>query len=339
MQDSIIASIVVCHHVGNLIEGCLKSLKYQLTLDERLLSNTETIVVTSTGRSFDECITIHEPALPATKRNIGVSIAKGRYIIFLDDDVELDDKAIAYLIAGLDYHPDYGMAYGKLYNMEHRTRLDEAGGFLTWTGFIWSRAGQNIVDEGQYDTAKGGLTPIFSGKSALCIVRKDLYIKLGGMDESFGILGEESDLSWRIWKAGYKVGFTSEAYGYHAFNTKYKPVKKHYTLERVHHNGCRNYLMMLVKNLEVNKLWILLVNATVWFIVACAMAFTGKPRAAFHILSALWYVLIHLPTLLRKRGINQVTSDRDIEPFIWHSPPRGYYLQRFTRYLSVRLHG
>lgn len=327
-------SVIVCHHTGTLIFGFLKSLfkSKEVTLQVIVISSDKELVI----KGIDNCITLYSEALPAEKRNAAARIAKADYIAFFDDDVEIDELCLYHLLSG--FSNDVAMTYGKLWNMEHRNRFDEAGGYLTWTGFIWSRAGQNDIDHGQFNKEEY----ILAGKSASCMVRKDVFKEVGGFDESFGILGEETDLSWRIWLSGRKVLYMPDATGYHAFNTRFKPVEKHYTSRRVHFNGCRNYITMLIKNLGKEHLWILLIHIPIWVLAGIMMLLTGKRQEGLNILKGLKYVLDHRKEILEKRSQTQGgrrVSDKTIWPHIFARAPRGYYSQRFRRYCRTGLHG
>ena len=330
-------SVIVCNHVvGELLYRAIASLKRQKNV------NYEIIVITSSEElarvGLEDCIVIHSNKTPAEKRNIGAKIARGRYLAFFDDDVDVDANCLVNLFRPLVLD-ECAMTYGKLWNMEHQTRFDEAGGYLTSSGFIWSRAGQNDVDTGQYDRQEA----VLAGKSASCMVRKDVFMEVGGFDEDFGILGEETDLSWRIWLAGHSVHYVPTAHGYHAFNTKFKPVNRHYTSSRVQFNGCRNYITMLIKNLEARNLCqILPIHVSIWFGAGLAMLITGKVREGINIWRGLAYVLLHLRGILRKRGQIQSTrrvNDRTLWPHIFRRAPRGYYRTRITRYITLGLHG
>ena len=332
-------SVILCHHKGDFIYKAVASIKSSLGVD-----SSEIIIVTSDDNlalgGIKGCLIVNNYGGPAEKRNVGARLAKGKYLAFLDDDVEVEEYCIAQQIWLLKRNNNYTMTYGKLYNMEHRERFDEAGSYLTRTGFLWSRAGQNEVDTGQYDNYED----ILSGKSASCVIESETFNSLGGFDEDFWILGEETDLAWRVWLSGKKVGWVPYSVAYHAFNTRFKPASEFYTSKRVHYNGCRNYITMLIKNLEARNLWkILPVHILIWFTVAIAMLFTGKVRQSVNIILGLGYVLRNLPKILRKRREVQdkrVRSDRDLWPFIFRpSPPRGYYLNRVKRYLKIGLHG
>ena len=331
-------SVIVCHHKGDFIYKFVNSVKSSINV------TYEIIVVTSDDElalnGIPGCLVVNNYGGPAEKRNVGARLSRAPYLAFFDDDVEIEEYCIVQQVWILKRNSNYAMTYGKLYNMEYRNKFDEAGGYLTKTGFLWSRAGQNEVDKGQYDIYED----ILSGKSASCIIDSETFFRVGGFDEDFWILGEETDLAWRVWLSGKKVCWVPFSVAYHAFNTKFKPATEYYTSKRVHYNGCRNYITMLIKNLEARNLWkILPVHILIWFIVATAMLFTGKCKQGFNIIAALMSVCKDIRGVLRKRKEIQekrVRSDRELWPYIFRaSPPRGYYLNRVKRYLKIGLHG
>lgn len=289
-------------------------------------------------KGISDCLVYYNTGMPAEKRNVGSRLARAPILGFFDDDVEIEPDCLTYFINALVSYEQIGMVYGKLYNAERPNRFDEAGGFLTSTGFIWSRAGQNDIDKGQYDMPG----PILAGKSASCAIRKDVFARIDGFDEDFGILGEETDLSWRTWLLGYEVWFIPSSQGIHYFNTKWKPANEYYTSKRVHYNGCRNYLTMLIKNLGKEHLWVIPIHTTIWFFAGIAMLCTGKANQGLNLLRGLGYVLTNLKKILKKRKRIQETrriDESDLWPKIYRAAPRGYYWTRFSRYLRIGLHG
>lgn len=330
-------SIITCHHRGDFIYKFVESVKKSFGV------NYEIIIMTSDEKlalnGIPHCWVHYHEGLPAAKRNAGVRMAAAQCIAFFDDDVEIGPDCLYELRKTLLFSNNIGMVYGKLYKADEPTRLDEAGGYLTSSGFIWSRAGQNIIDEGQFSE----LQSILAGKSASCMTTKRFFNMAGGFDEDFGILGEETDLSWRIWLKGYCVLFCPSAIGIHYFNTKWKPANEYYTSKRVHYNGCRNYITMLIKNLEAKNLWTILPkHILIWFFAGCAMLITGKLHQGWNILMGIGYIIKNLKHIIGKRSQIQSrrsVNDDDIWPEIFRSPPRGYYLGRIRRYISIGLHG
>ena len=327
-------SIVVCHHTGSLLFGFLDSVFKSTNVKFEVIVMTSNEKLATDG--IKNCLVFHHEGLPAAKRNAGARVAKGKFIAFFDDDVEISPDCLWHLKNGLG--PSIGMVYGKLWNMEHKDRFDEAGSFLTTTGFLWSRAGQNDKDMGQFNEEEY----VLAGKSASCMVKADVFKRVGGFDEDFGILGEETDLSWRIWLYGKSVLYVPTATGYHAFNTKFKPAKQFYTSKRVHYNGCRNYITMLIKNLGKEHLWIVSLHILIWFGAGTAMVCTGKISAGSNILTGLFSTITTFSSILQKRNKiqrNRKINESDLWPLIFRKAPRGYYVRRFCRYLRIGLHG
>ena len=329
-------SVVVCHHKGDFIYKFVESLRKSICADYELIvvSSDTTIDRVKLGK----CTLITTILqFPAAKRNLGVSFTKYDYVAFFDDDVEIEQDCLSELYHSI-YDRKAGMVYGKLYKADEKERLDEAGGYLTWSGFIWSRAEQNKRDDGGY----GVSCKIFSGKSASCIIEKRAFYEVGKFDESFGILGEESDLSWRLWLAGRTIYFEPRATGIHYFNTVFKRPEKYYTSERVNYNGCRNYITMLLKNLGGEHLWMAFINMMIWIIVGLAMIGTLKVKQGVNIFRGIFYVMRNWKDIMLKRKSIQdsrVRSDKELWPDIYRKVRLSYYMQRFFRYIGIGLHG
>lgn len=329
-------SVVFCHHKGTLIDKALDSAVAQ---DTRGI-NFEIIVITSDlhYRYVHPLVkVVSSEGGPAKKRNIALHYANGDYIAFYDDDTELDKDSVYRMYEAMCEH-NVGMVFGKLLNMEFRNQFDEAGGFLTFTGFIWARAQNELIDNGQFDS----IEPIFAGKSAACMIKRNLFSKVGLFDETFGILGEETDLAWRVWLAGYIVLFVPSSVTYHAFNTKYKPVD-FYTHKRVYFNGCRNYITMLCSNLELkNAIKIVPIHVLCWVIAGLGMLLRGKFSAAFYIFKGLLYNIINPQIILDKRkNVRKlrIVSDDNLFKIVYRKIGISYYAKRLLRYWRTGMHG
>jgi len=324
-------SVVICHHQGDLVYKAIESVKKS---DYPLF---EVIVVTSVpDLEFDGCRTVYRPGEPAEKRNIGVRFASYDYIAFFDDDVEIDKYCLRelYKVCSLD---KVGMVFGKCKNFVNRALFDEAGSFLSWNGFLYSR-GDRLIDYGQFDK----VDTILAGKSANCMIKRSAFGKIGLFDEWMGILGEETDLSWRVWLYGYTVFFVPKAIAYHKFNTPLKPAT-FYNFKRVYYNGCRNYISMLFINLDVNRALVIIpIHILCWVTAGIGMALCGRISESKHIFIGIFSCFRNLPRLLRRRRKIQndrVISDRDLSKFVFLNPSIGYYIQRLLRYWRSSVHG
>ena len=323
-MENIKVSIVICHWKGNLIERCLKSL-------EKVNVNTQKIVISSDiNFHYYPNVDIYHLGLnePAYKRNWGAMIiTREQYLVFLDDDTEISKHCIRRMYETLERHSEIGMIYATLYKMDNHEIIDTSGSFLSWNGFLY---------ETYLKRPHELITPILSAKSACCMVRKSVFMQVGKFDQDYCIYGEETDLSWRVWQAGYRVVIRNDAVAYHAFETPLKP-KSYYNPYYIHYHGCKNYITTLLKNLPSNRLYIALLNAGIWFIMGLAMLFKNR-QAGIWIFQGIWYNIKNFKYIWRKRQEIQKTADHSYWKLIYKSPPLSYYFQRFSEYWWHQLH-
>lgn len=331
-------SVIICHHKGTLIYKAVDSLLKSegVTFEIIIATSDETLFNRYAGDSRVRQVFIEGG--PARKRNIAARFANGEFLAFYDDDIEATPRSLFQLRSSLITDDKIGMVFGKLLNMEFHDRFDEAGSYLTPTGFLWARAESGCKDIGQYEDA----VPILAGKSAACMIHKKLFWRIGAFDASYEILGEETDLAWRVWLAGFQVWFVPQSVTYHAFNTRFKPVD-FYIPRRVYFNGCRNYLSMLFTNLSYPRVIISLVTQiVVWTAAGVGMLVTGKHEAGINIFKGLGYFFNHMPILLRKRRKVQESrkiKDSELMPIVMRNPPISYYVKRFFHYIKTGRHG
>lgn len=330
-------SVVICYHVGSLLFDCLRSLKQTegVSWEAIIISSVANLELPDDLANIG--LIIHSLEGPAYKRNLGVAASHADTIVFLDDDVTINAYTLFHLWEALQEKPMAGMVYAKIHNMERPTELDDAGSFLTWTGFLWARA-DSQQDHGQYDEP----CRILASKSATCAARRIAFEDANGFDPAYFILGEESDLSWRMWLLGWEVWYWPAATSAHAFNTKYKPTGVYYTNERIHRLGARNYLWMLTTNLPAAwLLWVLPIQLSVWMLAAATFSIKGQHGRGLQILRGILDYFATLPQTLKKRRIIQVSkkvSHKELMLIIRRGPGMAYYLNRFKRYM-VGIHG
>lgn len=333
-------SVIICHHKGRLIDMALDSLKKSAEVEhETIVATSDTLEnIQAMQSKYPDVRFVEIAGGPAHKRNQAVKFAAGDFIAFYDDDVELAPYSLFQMQSFLTQHDKCGMVFGKLLNMEWHDKFDEAGSFLTSTGFLWARAESGVLDRGQYEDA----VPILAGKSAACMIRRKLFWQIQGFDASYEILGEETDLAWRVWLAGASVYYVPSSVTYHAFNTRFKPLD-FYIPRRVYFNGCRNYISMLFTNLgDFNFVIPVLIHLVTWSAAGCGMLLTGKHDAGIHIFKGLAWVFRHIPQLVMKRqkvqGARKI-SDKELLAIIRKNPPVSYYIKRFFHYIKTGRHG
>ena len=313
-------SVVIAHHTGTLINRCLKSL-------EGL--NVEKIVVTSDlkWKTKDNTVQVlyTKQNEPTWKRNMGTLYAHGKYICFMDDDIEVAEHCIRRMSDLLYANDKIGMVYATLYKMDNYEVIDTSGSFLSWSGFLY---------ETYVKRTKQLYTPILSGKSACCMIKKDVFYASGAFDNDYVIYGEETDLSWRVWQLGYKVVIRNEAIAYHAFETPLKP-RSYYNQKYIHYNGCKNYITTLIKNLPLSRMYIAVINFGIWFLMGCCLWVKNRQGGKW-IFQGLWYNVKNFRYIWSKR---MKKPDHSYWKLVRKNPPISYFFNRFWGYLNHKLHG
>ena len=131
--------------------------------------------------------------------NNAAKYAKGKYILFLNNDTQVQENWLSPLI-DLMKDESVGMVGSKLVYADGR--LQEAGGILWKDGSAWNYGNKMNPDDTEYNYVKE--VDYISG--AAIMIRKSLWKEIGGFDERFvPAYCEDSDLAFEVRKHGYKV--------------------------------------------------------------------------------------------------------------------------------------
>lgn len=310
-------TVIIPHHKGTeMIEKCLNSLS-KVEADKIVITSDLNFNTKHVGVSVIKTL-INSPT---HKRNFAVSRSRSKYLCFMDDDVTVMGDCINDMVHYLDTNPKVGMVYAYLFTEDGK--VDTSGSYLTTIGFL----------NETYERRLGGIK-ILSGKSACCMIRRDLFDKLGGFDESYVIYGEETDLSWRLWLLGYEVHIYPSASAYHLTKPRdcYRP-------NFIHYHGCKNYLMTLYKNLETKNLWRVAVNMSIWNTVALMFLFKNRQVSKW-IWQGIGSFLIDNDKKFKRRHVqsSRVINDKELFKDIFRNPPLSYYWNRLTEYINHQFH-
>jgi GT2 family glycosyltransferase len=142
--------------------------------------------------------------------NRAVAATQSRYVLLLNNDVELEPDFLPKLVQALDADPQLGFATGKLLRATQRTHLDGAGDAMLMAGAAY-RLGHGDRDQGQYDRPM----PILSGCGAAVLYRREVLELCGGLDEDFFAYLDDLDLALRAQLLGYSGLYVPSAIGYH----------------------------------------------------------------------------------------------------------------------------
>jgi GT2 family glycosyltransferase len=142
--------------------------------------------------------------------NRAVAATESRYVLLLNNDIELEPGYLAMLVAILEADPQIGFATGKLLRATQRTHLDGAGDAMLTAGAAY-RLGNLDRDNGQYERQM----PVLSGCGAAVLYRRQAFVESGGLDPDFFAYLDDLDLALRAQLLGYGGWYVPDAVAYH----------------------------------------------------------------------------------------------------------------------------
>lgn len=299
----VVVSVVIANNrVGRMVNRCVDSVLAGG-------SNAELIIVNNglSGKGVERIegrygvnkkvrVINMERASPVMARNMGARLSKGKYLVFLDNDTEVEKGWLGEVIEYMEKNKRVGAGQLKLLQMDRRENYDSAGEKLTKGGLLVERA-RAIRDEGQFDEVED----IFSGKGAAMLVRREVFEKVGGFDKDYVYYWEEPDLCWRVWKAGYRVVFLPMTRVWHAYGSKKKVVSRE-RLVNVTYYGCRNHLMTIAKNgVGLRGIWMFAVVWLGWVGIAVMFVIKRDIERFRAVVRAWGYLIVNASEIYRKR--------------------------------------
>ncbi|SMC96242.1 glycosyltransferase family 2 protein [Pedobacter africanus] len=145
--------------------------------------------------------------------NLGIRVAKGDYLLLLNNDTEISDNLVTAMVAEFEEHPEIGLLSPLILYYENPGVIQYAG--FTPMNYMTCRnegIGSFAKNNGQYDNDSRE-TAYCHGAAMMCR-RTDLG-QVGLMAENFFLYYEELDWCEKFKKAGKKIWFTGKTKIYH----------------------------------------------------------------------------------------------------------------------------
>ena len=136
----------------------------------------------------------------------------GEWLWLLHDDCTPAPGALAGLLRLAGSSPSVAVIGPKLREWPEGRRLIEFG--VTIAGSSNRETGLEFgeYDQGQHDVVRDVLAVSTAGM----LIRRDVFERLGGFDERFGLYRDDVDLGWRVVRSGHRVVVCPDAVVFHA---------------------------------------------------------------------------------------------------------------------------
>ena len=269
--------------------------------------------------------------------NIGAEAASGDYLIFLNNDTVQEKDWISNLIKTINSNDKIAAVQPKILNYYNRNIFDYAGGsgghmdiycFPFARGRIFSFQ-EN--DEGQYNNKE----KCFWSSGTCFMVRRELFQKAGGFDDSFFAHMEEIDLCWRLYAMGFEVWVEPDSVVYHK-NALTLPMHSH----KKYYLNHRNSLLMLLGNYSIKNVFLIGIPRLILEKIACLYSILMLDWRHFTaILRSLFWIIFHPNVIMKKRKsfskIRTITDKKIMENMMQSSIVVKYYLLKKQAYLDI----
>lgn len=216
------------------------------------------VIVVDNGSSDDSLKVLAEefPSVKVIAFDINYGFAEGynralamlehEFVVLLNSDVATTDGWLDALQNEMRTNADIAACQPKILSVEAPEKFEYAGacgGFIDRHGYPYCRGrifGHVETDKGQYDTP----IDVAWASGAAFMVRRKVYLEVGGLDSAFFAHMEEIDLCWRMRLNGWRLRAIPTSAVYHLGGGSL-PVGN----PRKTYLNFRNNLLMLYKNL------------------------------------------------------------------------------------------
>jgi GT2 family glycosyltransferase len=300
--------IIVSYNHARYLENCLRAVLATVGDD------CEVIVLDNASQDYSSFLVqekFPEVKLIKNNRNEGFAggnnraakIATGKYLVALNPDTVVTPNWLEALLAPFAENPQVGLTTARILMLKQPDQINTCGNNMHYTGVTVCRGLRQNADSN--DWAFPVEVAAISG--ACFAIRRELWEKLGGFDETFFTYLEDTDLAVRAKLHGYINLYVPSATIYHDYDDRFSPAKLFY-LER-------NRLLLLLKTYRRTTLLSLSFALCLTELITWVYAF-GRGRIGITAkLRAYGWLISHFREIKIKRQITQSlrrVSDKEL---------------------------
>lgn len=310
--------IIVNFNVRHFLEHCLWSVS-------RACEGIEAEIIVVDNNSTDDSVEMVRTQFPevvllantdnpgfAKANNQGVSVARGKYILYLNPDTIVPEDCFVRCLSYMEQHPEAGALGCRLIDGKGQFLPESKRGFPSaWVAFCkisglsalfprsrkWNQYHMGFLPEHEIC-----VVDVLVGCFMFC--RKSVIDEVGGFDTDYFMYGEDIDLSYKISKAGFKNVYFPETTVIHY---KGESTKK----------GSLNYVRMFYQAMIIfarkhfqssqRSLYVFLIQLAIYFKAILSFCSGLLSRLRMPLLDAV--MMISSLFLIKSIWVHQVKTD------------------------------
>jgi GT2 family glycosyltransferase len=246
-----LVSVIIVNWNGNrVLNRCLTALSNQTFKDFEIILVDNGSTDGSVDKIGIDGFGIKIERLPtnqgfAAANNLGVSLAKGRWIALLNTDAFPAPTWLEYLIMATQENPEFTFFASCLIMANRPGYLDGTGDVYHCSGQAWRR-GYGKPSRGVWQERD----EVFGPCAAAALYLRESFLQVGGFDEDFFCYLEDVDLAFRLRLIGQRCLYIPEAVVEHVGSESHGR-QSDFNL----YYGYRNMVWTFFKNMPSPLIW------------------------------------------------------------------------------------
>jgi len=217
-ERSMVSIIIPTRDKASSLQKCLESIfrktdypNYEVIVLDNESYDPETLEFLATLKKRERVRVerIEEPFNYSRLNNRGVEISRGTFVALLNNDVEVvNDDWLSEMVSQA-MQREVGMVGARLW---YPNGAIQHGGVILGAGGIAGHAHAALHHDDPGYFARAHLAQDLSAVTAACaLVKREVYLQLGGFDENLAVAFNDIDFCLRLRKAGYRIVWTPYA--------------------------------------------------------------------------------------------------------------------------------